>query len=85
MRIFMRPEHGVGWCNNLGGNMPHESSLTMKHSAQIVTVTIQSIDLGDLHQLNVILEQSVSCTDEKRGLAVFCVHMTLEVRGQFNK
>jgi hypothetical protein len=78
----MRPEYGVDWCNHLGGNMPHASPLTIKRSTQIVTVTIQTIDLGDLHQLNVILEQSVSCTDEKRDVAVFCVHMTLEEQFQ---
>lgn len=74
----MRPEHG----NHLGGSMPHASSLTMKLSAQIVTITIQTIDPGDLHQLKVILEQSVSGMDEKRDAAVFCVHMTLEAQLQ---
>jgi len=47
-----------------------------------VTAIIQTIDLGDPHQLNVILEQSVSCTDERCDVAVFCVHMTLEVQFQ---
>jgi len=78
----MRPEDGVGWCNHFGGNMPQGSSLTMKQSAQIATITIQTIDPGDLHQLNVILEQSVSCMDQKCDVALFCVHMTLEARLQ---
>jgi hypothetical protein len=77
----MRPEDGVGWCNHFGGNMPQGSSLTMKQSAQIATITIQTIDPGDLHQLNVILEQSVSCMDQKCD-ELFCVHMTLEVQFQ---
>ena len=73
-RYATGPEHGVGWCNHLGGNIPHASSLTMRQSAQIVTVTIQTFDLGDLHQLNVILEQCVSCADDRRDVAVLCAH-----------
>jgi hypothetical protein len=65
VRIIMRPEHGVGWCNHLGANMPQASSLTTKQSAQIATITIQTIDPGGLQQLNVILEQSLSCMDHK--------------------
>ena len=47
-----------------------------------MAVSIQTIDLGNLHQLNVILDQSASCTDEKCDVAVFCAHMTLEVQSQ---
>jgi hypothetical protein len=37
---------------------PHASSLMMEQFSLIATATFQTIELCDLHQLNVILEQS---------------------------
>jgi hypothetical protein len=62
--------------------MPHASSLTMEESSLNATVKLPTIELCDLHQLSVILEQSGSYTNEKRDVAVFGIHMTLEVQFQ---
>jgi hypothetical protein len=47
-----------------------------------VTHTIHKIDLVDLYNLHVILVQNILSTDEIYDVALFGVHMCLEVQFQ---